>query len=217
MSARRRGAATLFALGLLLGCRSADPVGEAKQVATQVVDDGRRAVASAIMTATAVASELQGSAQKMFTGLSADGKLSDVGRSLVASAAKTSGIEQTVAKGAQLAPAAWEVAKVINGAVDDQTVLEPIVEKADDPAAVDAAIGGMPRVEVFDGVHVGFRKLDDLTVDKSVKERAFLVLWRRDDKLVGFLYRSHREIDLDALVKAAPRLVALFNGSLPSG
>lgn len=202
------------ALAGLTACKS-DPTDGVQQAASQMVGEARRAIASAIQTATAVASELQGSAQKMFTGLSTDGKLSETATSLVSAAGKAStGIEKTVADGAQIAPAAWEIAKAVNAAVDDQTVIEPIVQKAGDKEATDKAVKGMPRVEVIDGVDVGFRQLDQLDTQKSVKERAFLVLWRRDDKLVGFVYRSRREIDLDALVKLAPKLVALFNKSL---
>lgn len=210
------GIAPLLVGAIAIGaCRSSDPTDGVPQVASAMLGDAKRAIVSAIQTATAVASELQGSAQKMFAGLTADGKLSDTARALVADAGKSSaGIEKTIAAGAQIAPAAWEIAKAINGAVDDQTVIEPIVQKADDPAGIDKAIGGMPRVEVIDGVSVGFRQLDQLDVQRSVKERGFLVLWRRDDKLVGFVYRSRREIDLDALVKLAPKLIALFNSKL---
>jgi|JI10StandDraft_1071094.scaffolds.fasta_scaffold20176_10 hypothetical protein len=205
----------LLSLGLVVvGCR--DELASTQQVASQTLGQGKQLVANAIQTATAVASELQGSAQKMFTGLRADGKLSDAATALVAAAAAApDGIEKTIAKGTQLAPAAWEVAKIVNGAVDDETVIEPIIEDASDKAAVDKAIGAMPRVEVIDGVQVGFRKLDSLDTQKSVKERAFLVAWRRGDKLLGFVYRSKREVDLDALVKAAPKLVALFDSAVP--
>lgn len=218
MSARSRAARrlTLAALVALAGPGCKEEIDASKQAATAALDEGKRVVTRAVQTATAVASELQGSAQKVFTGLTTDGKLSADARALVESTAKQSadGIAKTVSSGAQLAPQAWEIAKVINGAVDEQTVIEPIVQKADDKAALDASVGRMPRVEVIEGVQVGFHQLDSTTTDKAVKERGYLVLWRRDDKLVGFVYRSRREIDIDALVKVAPRLVALFNGAL---
>lgn len=216
-STHRAHARTTTVVALALGLAAAscrDEVAATQQAASQVLGEGKTLVANAIQTATAVASELQGSAQKMFTGLRADGKLSDAASALVtAAAASSDGIERTIAKGTQLAPQAWEIAKVVNGAVDDETVLEPIVQDANDKAAVDKAVGGMPRVEVMDGLQVGFKKLDSLDAQRSVKERAFLVTWRRDDKLLGFVYRSKRDIDLDALVKLSPKLVALFNAA----
>lgn len=216
-SAVRRNAALLALCPPLvalasLGCR--DEVAATQQVASQALGQGKTLVANAIQTATAVASDLQGSAQKMFTGLRADGKLSDAASALVSAAAASSdGVEKTIAKGTQLAPEAWEIAKVVNAAVDDETVIEPIVQDANDKAALDKAVVAMPRVEVIDGVQVGFKKLDAVDAQKSVKERAFLVTWRRDGKLLGFVYRSKREIDIEALVKTAPKLVALFDAA----
>jgi hypothetical protein len=69
----------------------------------------------------------------------------------------------------------------------------------------------MPRVEVIDGVTVGFRKLDAIENLKLHKERAFLVMWRRDHHLVGFLYRSTRTIDIEVVIKETPRLMGMLH------
>lgn len=80
---------------------------------------------------------------------------------------------------------------------------------------VDAAIGDMPRTEVIDGVTVGFKQLASLDTDKQLTEKAYLVLWRKDDHLVGFVYRSRKEIVLGAVVREAPALVRAVRGATP--
>ena len=102
-------------------------------------------------------------------------------------------------------------------AYDEQSrrVIEPIYEKTDaaGQAAADKAIGGMPRVEVIDGVKIGFRQLDKSDAASSVSERGFLVLWRRDDRLIGFVYRTRRAIDIERLVAEVPKLIAVVNAA----
>jgi hypothetical protein len=78
---------------------------------------------------------------------------------------------------------------------------------------VDQDIADMPRTEVIDGVTVGFKRVRELSNSEKVDEDAYLVLWRRDDEIVGFVYQKKSRIDLDALVKETPRLMKLVSGS----
>jgi hypothetical protein len=48
-------------------------------------------------------------------------------------------------------------------------------------------------------------------------ESAYLVLWRRDDHLLGFVYRSRKRVDIDTLVRETPRLVGLISASAARG
>ncbi len=72
----------------------------------------------------------------------------------------------------------------------------------------------MTRVEPIEGLQVGFKQLSSLDLGKQVSESAYLVVWRQDDRLVGFVFRSRREVALDQLVREAPRLVALVRSVL---
>ena len=119
-----------------------------------------------------------------------------------------------VARGARVAPVVVEIATVLNSAVDDETAIEPIYTPVSAPGEADKAIASMPTVEVVDGVTVGFKKLDSMTTNAIVKEEAVLVLWRRNDHLLGFVVRKKRSIDLAALIKETPRLMKLFESSL---
>lgn len=123
------------------------------------------------------------------------------------------GIEAAIVKGQQIAPTALEIGSNVRKAVDSDTLIEPIYQEVDDggrsSAEVDAAIGDMPRTEVIGGVTMGFKQMDELSEKRSLKERGYLVMWRQGDHLVGFVYRSRREIDIDKVVAEAPKLVAL--------
>ena len=95
--------------------------------------------------------------------------------------------------------------------VDSDTAIEPIVQKVPpgEEPKLDANVADMPTISVVDGVKVGFKKLDAMDTKSVSNERAVLVLWRKGDYLLGFLYRKKDTIDLDALVRDAPRLKAL--------
>ena len=123
-------------------------------------------------------------------------------------------METVVVTGVQIAPVAWEIAKVLNEAVDSETVVEPVFQDVDDVKKIDEAIDGMPRVEVIDGLNVGFKQLDSTDAKQNVKERAYLVTWRHESHLVGFVYRSQRTVDIETLVKEAPRLISLTKTAL---
>ena len=101
-----------------------------------------------------------------------------------------------------------------------EPVYQPIGAPGDDPetgnAKADAAIKDMGRVEVVDGVSVGFKDLTSTSTRERVSERGYLVLWRKDDHLVGFVYRSRKTIDLEKLVAEAPKLLGLVDRGIAS-
>jgi hypothetical protein len=131
------------------------------------------------------------------------------------------GIEAVLRRGEQAVPAALEVGKALASAVDGDTMIEPIYQQvgaggdlALRRGEADAAIRGMPRVEVIDGLQVGFKQLSSLDLGHRVQEQAFLVVWRQDDRLIGLVYRSRRDVDLGQLVALAPRLIGLVRAAL---
>ncbi len=147
------------------------------------------------------------------------GELSDAAKGIFASGAEASGggVEALLARGEQLAPAALGVGKTLRGFVDNDTSIEPIVQKLDDPAAqaeLDARIKDMPRVETIDGVDVGFKDVTQWDSAGRETESAYLILWRREDRLLGLVYRSRKRIHIDKLVAEAPRLLGLVTGAL---
>jgi hypothetical protein len=174
----------------------------------QTIDGTRRAVDDV----TALADGKAERAASMYAAVTDTGQLSQSATGWIEARAREQGgtLEQIIVKGAQVAPVALEVGRVLNQAVERDTAIEPIYQKIDDTAAsadLDAAIGDMPRVEVIDGLTVGIRRLDTLKTNETSKERAYLVTWRQADHLVGFLYRSTRTIDIDKLVSDLPPLV----------
>ncbi len=133
-------------------------------------------------------------------------------------------IESILASGTQIAPTAVEIGASLSSAVDRDTVFEPIFQRVDAPAAeggalrtseeADKAIAAMPRVEVIDGLTIGFKDLTSTTAKERVTESGYLVIWRKDGYLVGFVYRSRQEVDLERLVADAPRLIGLVQAAL---
>lgn len=136
--------------------------------------------------------------------------------------ASASSIESVLQKGEQVVPVALEITRALVAAIDTDTAIEPIyqevaggsTELALRRAEADAAIRGMARVEPIEGLEVGFKQLSSLDAGTSVSESAYLVMWRQDDRLVGFVFRSRRAIAIDQLVRDAPRLVALVRSVL---
>lgn len=150
---------------------------------------------------------------------SGSGELSDAAHGIFAkgAAASEGGVEALLAKGEHLAPVALEVGKTLHGFVDSDTRIEPIVQNLDDAdaqAELDARIQDMPRVETIDGVDVGFKDVTQWDSAGRQTESAYLVLWRRDNRLVGFVYRSNKRIHIDKVVADAPRMLALVKGAL---
>lgn len=136
--------------------------------------------------------------------------------------ASASSIEAVLQKGEQVVPVALEITRALVAAIDTDTAIEPIyqevaggsTELALRRSEADAAIQGMARVEPIEGLQVGFKQLSSLDAGQHVSESAYLVVWRQDDRLVGFVFRSRRAVALDQLVHDAPRLVALVRSVL---
>lgn len=133
------------------------------------------------------------------------------------------GIEAVLAKGQQAVPTALAIGGALATAVDSDTMLEPIYQPIGDGAITQAAIGsaeadaairGMARVEPIEGLQVGFKELTSLDLGHRVSEQAYLVVWRQDEHLVGFVFRSRRDIKIAEVVALAPKLVALVRGVL---
>ena len=127
------------------------------------------------------------------------------------------GIGSVVDRGAQIVPVAAELGRVLYAAVDKDVDLEPIYQDLEDAAAraeLDARIADMPRVETIDGVDVGFSRFDETDASHSSSGASYLVMWRSENKLIGFVYRSRTDIDIDQLVAEAPRLVAAARKAL---
>ncbi|MCY1055097.1 hypothetical protein [Nannocystis sp. SCPEA4] len=152
------------------------------------------------------------------------GELSEAARGWLRKGAEasSSGIEAVLQKGEQVVPVAVEIGRALGGAVDTSTQFEPIYQEvpggsselAERRAEADAAIQGMPRVEVIDGLSVGFKQLSSFDVGHHASESAYLVMWRQHDRLIGFVLRSRRDVALAELVREAPRLVALVRSVL---
>ena len=156
------------------------------------------------------------------------GQLSEVARDWLKRGAQASqgGIEALLQRGEQALPVALEIGQALASAIDSDTRIEPIYqpilqevggaspELAARRAEADALINTMPRVEVIDNLQVGFKDLSSLDTRRQISEQAYLVVWRQDDHLIGFVYRSRRSIDLVTLVGLAPRLVGLVRSAL---
>jgi hypothetical protein len=127
-----------------------------------------------------------------------------------AKSAKPGSIESWVGKGAKALTVAGDLSSAIQDVVERETVVEPIIVDVPEGEApkVDAAIEEMPRVEVVDGVQVGFRAIDRLSTEAKSSERAYVVMWRKGDRLYGFFYRSKQTIHVDRVVEHAPKLMA---------
>ncbi|MFV8754683.1 hypothetical protein ACNOYE_29400 [Nannocystaceae bacterium ST9] len=159
-------------------------------------------------------------AKQLWAGKLPDtGELSERAAAIIRGAGEvdSTSVEAMVARGFQIAPVALEVGKTLHSAVDGDTVIEPVIQKVDDEEAqakLDDKIKDMPRVETIDGVSVGFKDMTQYDTGGRTTDSAYLVLWRRDDRLIGFVYRSHHRIDIDTLVRETPRLYRLIEGAL---
>lgn len=199
-----------------LGTKAADEATRLGDEAAEATKDAAGELADKAIDATKAAAEVtKDGAVAIYEDLRDDGELSRTAKGWLAAQAKGTSIESLVIKGAQLTPVALEASSVLLEAVDSDTAVEPIFQRIDeDPATVDAAIGDMPRVEVVEDVTVGFKQLEGFEGSDHVKERGFLVMWRYEDHLVGFVYRSRRTIDLAMVVAETPRLIRLTQKAL---
>lgn len=189
-------------------------VDASKKAAGDLADD---AVDASKKAAGDIVDATTSGAKALFDDVRNDGELSESAKAWLKAQASgdDSTIEAVLVKGVQLAPVALEATKVLVDATDSETRMEPIFQKVDgDPAKTDAAIAGMPRVEAIDGLTIGFKQMDSLDASKKVEHRGYLVMWRHEDHLVGFVYRSTRTIDLEKLVAETPRLAKLTQKAL---
>jgi hypothetical protein len=191
----------------------------AGEIAGQAGDKAAELAGDALDASKKAAGGASDKAKSWWDELPDSGQLSTSASGWLNAQAKTAGggIEAAIVKGQQIAPTALEIGSNVRKAVDSDTLIEPIYQAVDDGGRssqeVDAAIGDMPRTEVISGVTVGFKQMDELSEKRSLKERGYLVMWRQGDHLVGFVYRSRREIDIDKVVAEAPKLVALVQAA----
>jgi hypothetical protein len=192
------------ALAVALGCGD-DPSSSARNAVAAAQAAASAQTARAVEAVDAAAKSTRDAAASLWPDVPDTGALSRTALRYLASA--SDGAAGLVAVGAQLAPVAQRIAQGLDAVVDRELQLEPIVQKLDDPAArakVDAAIGDMPHHTVVDGVQIGLRDLGGIEGDAHVRERGVLVLWRTEDRMLGFVVRSRRSIDIPTLIREVP-------------
>lgn len=223
-------AAMLAGLCVLTGCeagneRQAREVGARIQREAGVLAERTRVGAGELVTAAGERTAEAAVAAGSWAGeLVRSGQLSEAARGWLqrGAAASRVGIEALLQRGEQAVPVALEIGHALAGAIDADTRIEPIYQEVSGAspelaarrAEADGLISTMPRVEVIDGLQVGFKELSSLDLKRQTSEQAYLVVWRQDDRLIGFIYRSRRSIDLLTLVGLAPRLVGLVRSVL---
>jgi hypothetical protein len=224
---------TFLYIGVLVGCDTTEAaVEKGKQVADKAVEgtkdavdaskkavdaskkavDASKKAVDASRKAVDASKKAVDDARKLWADVPDTGELSESAKGWVDEGGGSMG--KVIATGKQVAPVALEIGKTLSSAVESDSMVEPIFQEIDEGAApeVDKAIAEMPRTEVIDGLTVGFKQLDEMSADKVVKERGYLVTWREGNHLIGFVYRSTSTIDVDKLVAETPRLVALTKG-----
>jgi hypothetical protein len=229
----------LASVSLPLGCDAEEIARSKAEEAKEALDDAVRekseqaeksvvrAADKAVQQSKAKADELAGraadkiemEARALWQDVPSTGELSETSRRWIEKEGERVGesVEGLLAKGAQLAPAAVEIGKTVNAAVEREVVIEPVIQRVDDveaSARIDRAVGDMPRVKTIDGLEIGFKRMSLDTAGSSARESAYLVLWRQDDHLLGFVYRSRREVDIESLIEETPRLIGLVRSAL---
>ncbi len=196
--------------------RTTTAVDDAKKSIGQTVDDAKKTASDASKQAGDLVDTAKNATKRAWAGLTNTGELSTTALAWLASNTEEEDIRKVLSKGAQVAPVALEIAKTVNAAVDSETAVEPIYQSLEgrDPAEVDKAISGMSRVEVIDGLKIGYDQLSKLDASTKVDETAYLVTWRHEDHLVGLVYRTKRTIDIDMLIKETPRLVTMTKAAI---
>jgi hypothetical protein len=210
---------TLAVAMLCLGCGKADEAKDkAKGAADKAKDTAKGAADKAKDTAKGAADKVKGAADTVKDEtLELAGKASGLGGDVVSALtpgalAMKGGIEDIVLRGKQVGGVAEEIGTVWSTAVDSDTTIKPIYQKLDDEQAMkdtDAAIGDMPRSEVINGLTVGFKDLTMMENATRTTDSGYLVVWRSEDRLIGFVYRSKKTIDFEVLVKETPKLIKL--------
>jgi len=216
------GVVAMMAVG---GCEATrDASAEVQREAGVMAEKTRAGAADMVAAAGERSAEAAGAAADWAGELYRSGQLTDTARAWLkqGAAASQAGIEAVLQRGEQAVPVATEIGKALASAVDSDTMIEPIYQKVSGAspelalgrAEADAAISGMTRIEIIDGLQVGFKELSSLDLGHRVSESAYLVVWRQGDRLVGFVYRSRRDVAIGQLVSAAPRLIGLVRSVL---
>lgn len=223
-SKRAARLAGLLTLAVLAGaCSREQAEDKAKELADKAKDESKELADKAGDKAKELGDQagdkVKREAGKLWAERPDNGELSAGAKDLLSAGAEASGqgAEALIGKGEQLAPVAVDVAKTLATAVDSEHLVEPIIQDLDDEKAqaeLDARIQDMPRVETIDGLDVGFKDMTQYDTGGRSTESAYLVLWRRDDKLVGLIYRSKQRIEVDTLIEETPRLIGLVQGAL---
>ncbi len=221
------GAAVVSVLGMTaaVGCEATQSASaEVQREAGVMAEKTRAGAADMVAVAGERSAEAAHAAADWAGELYRSGQLTDTARGWLkqGAAASQAGIEAVLQRGEQAVPVATEIGKALASAVDSDTMIEPIYQEVSGAspelalgrAEADAAISGMTRVEVIDGLQVGFKELSSLDLGHRVSESAYLVVWRQGDRLVGFVYRSRRDVAIAQLVSAAPRLIGLVRSVL---
>jgi hypothetical protein len=215
----------LCVLSLLLPACSEDAAEQAVDKAKDKAKDkarelGEQAADKGKQLAGDLGDKAKGKAGELWAERPTTGELSDSAKGIFAKGAAASddgGVESMLAKGQQLAPVAFDVAKTLHSAIDSDIEIEPIVQKLDDEQSVvelDARIKDMPRVETINGLDVGFKDVSQWDTRGRETQSAYLILWRRENQLLGLVYRSRKRVHVDKLVAEAPRLIGLVTGAL---
>jgi len=132
-----------------------------------------------------------------------------------ATASKRDAVVGWLADAPPEATVSLEVATALLGALESDVEITPIVRKVEGPedeAAIDLAIGGLPSVEVMEGLKIGFERMARTDVDTDEAREAYLVTWRDGDRVIGLVVKTRRAIDLEELREELPRLVRLVRG-----
>ena len=204
--------------------KTGEVVSEGYQKAKPALEKTGEVIADGVEKAAPVLNDAGAYARTWLPEMPTSGELSAQAETWIkAGAGDEARVEYWLGKGRQALPPAKEIAKTLNQAVERDYLIEPIFRpfampggsnSAAEIAKVDATIEAMPRVEVIEGLTVGFRKLSADDSEGREKQTAFLVLWRMDQHLVGFVFRSRRKIRVDQLVVEAPRLVSLVKAAV---
>ena len=207
---------------IAVGCGS-----EQGQTYQNHLDEAKDLVKQANTEAKALSQQaqaMQASTEKWLADVNQSGELSETAKIWLQAKATLAdaGIESLLVHGKLILPTAIEIGKVLNNAVDQDTVVEPIFAKlADDSDTsrsaqekADQAIKQMTKVEVIDGLTVGFMDLTSSAEGMHRTETGYLVVWRQENYLVGFIYRSRKQINVEMLMHEAPRLIQLVRKAI---
>ena len=181
----------LYIGALVLGCDTAgaeDAVDKGKAVAEKAVEGTKDAVDASKKAydtskkaydtskkAYETSKKAVDDVRQLWADVSTTGQLSDTANGWLDEQGGSMG--EVIKTGKQVAPVAIEIGKTLDGAVENDRMIEPIFQEIEDGKTpeVDKAIAEMPRTEVIDGLTVGFKHLDEKSTARVVTERGYLV------------------------------------------